>query len=48
MENPLTLDEAFVGLNEIFVSMVKADFTEEQALTVIAKMLSNSTAGDNG
>lgn len=44
---PLSMDEAAVATHEYFTSLLKAGFTEEQALNLVAAVLSAGIHGRN-
>lgn len=41
MQPPFSLDEAATALHELFTSLLKAGFTEDQALILVQGMLTN-------
>jgi len=46
-EQPLTLAEAAIGLHELYISLVSAGFSEDQAMYLVAEVVSSQARGGN-
>jgi len=42
---PLTLAESAIGLHEFFISLITAGFSEDQAIYLVAELLSSQAGG---